>query len=151
MRIQVKSTDETQEKTIHDTELNSQSTLTDTESKLSQKTTSKFESKTESTSEPKQESKAESKLESKVESNQESKQETKKESKAESIAPQPVVHSYVFICNTDSMCYHTHECQAAKKILPENRLEYTVNAYSEFEAMQYMVNQGYHLCGICAR
>lgn len=73
------------------------------------------------------------------------------EPEIESVVSTPKLLQFTFICNTKSMCYHTHECQAAKKILDENLQIYTIDAYTQLEAQSQIEHMGYTLCGICAR
>ena len=73
------------------------------------------------------------------------------ESEIESVVSTPKLLHFTFICNTKSMCYHTYECQAAKKILDENLQIYTVDAYTQLEAQSQIEHMGYTLCGICGR
>ena len=73
------------------------------------------------------------------------------ESEIESVVSTPKLLQFTFICNTKSMCYHTYECQAAKKILDENLQIYTIDAYTQLEAQSQIEHMGYTLCGICAR
>lgn len=73
------------------------------------------------------------------------------ESEIESVVSTPKLLQFTFICNTKSMCYHTYECQAAKKILDENLQIYTIDAYTQLEAQSQIESMGYTLCGICGR
>ena len=66
-----------------------------------------------------------------------------------SIAPEPTPQTFTFILNTKTKKYHTHECSAAAQILPENRQDITITAYSRAEAMAQVEQMGYTLCKKC--
>ena len=64
-------------------------------------------------------------------------------------APEPTLHTFNFILNTDSKKYHTYECAAVKRMSADKRLDITKSAYSLDEAKRMVEADGYTLCGIC--
>ena len=56
-----------------------------------------------------------------------------------------------FILNKNTKKYHTGECSAAKKLSESKRADTDIEADSMEEAEEILQQQGYELCGICAK
>lgn len=76
--------------------------------------------------------------------------ESKPESHAE-VSKEPILRDYNYVINTESRIAHPYNCSAEKKIKAENRMEITVQAYSQSEANSQIIAKGYEICGICSR
>lgn len=67
------------------------------------------------------------------------------------VSATPATYEYVFIINTDSNIVHKSTCAKGQEVLSDHRLELTVQATSQYEAIQYVISQGYSPCGICMK
>ena len=67
------------------------------------------------------------------------------------VSATPATYEYVFIINTDSNIIHKSTCAKGQEVLSDHRLELTVQATSQYEAIQYVISQGYSPCGICMK
>ena len=62
-----------------------------------------------------------------------------------------VTEKYHFILNTAAKKFHITECSGVKKLSESKRSDTDIEAASMEEAISILENEGYELCGICAK
>ena len=84
-------------------------------------------------------------------SEQDKEEEDKRSDTDIEIYDSAVKSKFHFILNKSTKKYHTQECSAARKLSESKREDTEIEAATQEEARQILEQDGYELCGICAK